>query len=440
MRLALLLALAIALPGCPAGDIGTIELGLTSAPGSPLLDAVTRLRVTLTSPRQVVEADRTERGFVLELDVDATGGFGSLIVEGFDVTGGLIAAGQSPPFAIAALDARIVVYLAAPFTVGAAPPSYLMDGREAISNLTAAPLAYGALLVGGRALDGSPSSGVHVYNAYDHGVTAGRELPAPREGAVVASGARGLVFVFGGLGVDGAPTGTSWVFDTTVSPAGAYTELATLPEHARTDELAVQLGPDVFVITGAPPLDLRGGAITARDDATDLAPVGASLVLANTPVALLAARNGRFLLLRGNALTALELAPRTGAAIVALPAGRFAIVGGTTAGAPVRAIEIVDAATGMATRFPDTLSIARQAPALAVTSRHVVVAGGTTMPGDVPVDFIEILDAATLAPLATATHRLPATGSAIALPNDQVLFIGSSLELSLFTPPPPALP
>ncbi|MDQ3300520.1 MAG: hypothetical protein M3619_28405, partial [Myxococcota bacterium] len=313
MRHALLLVLAIALAGCPAGDIGTIELGLTTAPGSPLLDAVTRLRVTLTSPRQVVEADRTERGFVLELDVDATGGFGSLIVEGFDVTGGLIAAGQSPPFAVAALDARIVVYLAAPFTVGAAPPSYLMDGREAITNLTAAPLAYGALLVGGRALDGSPSRGVHVYNAYDHGVTAGRDLPAPREGAVIASGARGLVFVFGGTGADGAPTGTSWVFDTTVSPAGAYTELASLPEHARTDELAIQLGPDVFVITGAPPLDLRGGAIAAREDATDLAPSGASLVIASTPVALLAARDGRFLLLRGNTLTPLELAPRTGA-------------------------------------------------------------------------------------------------------------------------------
>ncbi len=440
MRHALLLALAIALAGCPAGDVGTIELGLTSAPGSPLLDAVNRLRVTLTSPRQVVEADRTERGFVLELDVDATGGFGSLIVEGFDVTGGLIAAGQSPPFAVAALDARIVVYLAAPYTVGAAPPSYLIDGREAITKLSAAPLAYGALLVGGRAPDGSPSSGVHVYNAYDHGVTAGRELPAPREGAVVASGARGLVFVFGGTGADGTSTGTSWVFDTTVSPSGAYTELATMPELARTDEVAVQLGPDVFVITGAPPIDLRGGAIAARDDATDLAPSGASLVIGSTPVALFAARDGRFLLLRGGSLTPLELTPRTGAAISALPGGRFAIVGGTSAAGPERAIDVVDAATGIATRLPDALTVARHEPVLAVTSRHLVVAGGTTMPGDVPVDSVEILDATTLASLATATHGVPATGSAIALPNDQVLFVGSSLELSLFTPPPPTLP
>src|SRR5207244_5019841 len=88
---------------------------------STVLDGVQRLRVTITDPLTVVEANRGASGFDLALDVDASGGPGTLIVEGFDDGSALIATGASPPFAVAAIDARIVVYMAAPFSIEPSP-------------------------------------------------------------------------------------------------------------------------------------------------------------------------------------------------------------------------------------------------------------------------------------------------------------------------------
>jgi len=77
---------ALALCAC-TGTTGTLQLQLVTAPDSQLLDAVERLRLTITNPRQVVESARTAGGFDLALEVDASDATGALVVEGFDADG-----------------------------------------------------------------------------------------------------------------------------------------------------------------------------------------------------------------------------------------------------------------------------------------------------------------------------------------------------------------
>ncbi|MDQ3366130.1 MAG: hypothetical protein M3680_11955 [Myxococcota bacterium] len=442
-RLFALVAAGALAGGCPADTVGIIDLELTTAPGSPLLDSVTHLRVTLTAPRQVIEADRTDTGFDLALEVDATGELGSILVEAFDANGLAVAGGQSPPFAVAAIDARIAVYLAPAYSLARAPSSYL-DEAPPIRALTAAPLTYGAILAGGLTVDAAgapvPSGKVHVYNAFDHTLMPGRDLPAPREGLVMGAGARGAVFMFGGRDAAGQAAATLWVFDTTVPPSGGYVELGTFPALARSDQRAVQLAADTFVITGAPPLDLRGATLAARGDVGELAPTGAATTTVDRVVALFASSAGELLLFRDNAFIALPVAPRPGAAITALPGGLFGVVGGTVDGVPARDVLVIDASTGATSALADALLAGRLHPQLAVTSRHVVVAGGMDLDGAV-VAGVEVLDARSLAPVTVVTTSPPPDAQAIALPNDQVMFVGSSGDgFQLFTPPPPVLP
>ncbi|MBC7976098.1 MAG: hypothetical protein H7138_14085, partial [Myxococcales bacterium] len=103
------LALFACLGAC-TGSVGTVDVGLTTAPGSVLLDRVERLRLTLTGTDQVVEAARTPAGFDLAFELDASEGTGALIVEGFDADGALNASGQSPKFPLTAINARVIIY------------------------------------------------------------------------------------------------------------------------------------------------------------------------------------------------------------------------------------------------------------------------------------------------------------------------------------------
>jgi len=113
-------ALTLALCAC-TGTTGTVKLDLATAPGSRVLDAVDKLRLTITNPHQVIEAGRTAAGFDLALDLDASGVSGLVIVEGFDAAGSLVACGQSPRFPLAAINAHIVIYMAPPRSIGLAP-------------------------------------------------------------------------------------------------------------------------------------------------------------------------------------------------------------------------------------------------------------------------------------------------------------------------------
>ncbi|MGH9888730.1 MAG: hypothetical protein ACREBE_24570, partial [bacterium] len=72
---------ALALCAC-SGTSGTLVVELTTAPGSQVLAPVQRLRLTLTNPREVIEAERSSSGFDLALEVDAKQQGGELVVEG----------------------------------------------------------------------------------------------------------------------------------------------------------------------------------------------------------------------------------------------------------------------------------------------------------------------------------------------------------------------
>jgi len=411
-----------------AGETGTIQLELATAPGSPLLASVQLLRVTLTDPRTVVEAPRIGDRFDVALDVEATGTAGALIVEGFDASDSLIAAGASPPFAVSAIDARVVVYLAAPLTIGGAP-TRLPAERIGVAS---SPLSYGFAIAGGETTDGTRSDSIFIYNAFDHTLVAGLAMPAPRSFQTLATGANNAVYLFGGLGSDGAPTGSLWRFDTTTQPSGSF---AVQPDHvelARAGATAVPLSPEHFVISGMPPVDLDFGVAVARDDVPSLA-AGAGLVLDDRAIGVFG----------GDPVTRLEDDTLEPYAISTPADARAAVVGtrvmfstGTTQ------LLLLDPTTAADPgELRDVASVVRHSPAIAATSRHVVIAGGTDDNGD-PIASADILDASTLARIATVPCFARAGATAHALPNDQIAIVGgepANDQIELFTPPVPPL-
>ncbi len=408
------LTVVIALTACQ-GDSGTIQLGLTTAPGSTVLDPVERLRVTITEPREVFETLRTDRGFDLDLDVEATALPGYLIIEGFAADDALVATGMSPPFSVNAIDARIVIYMAPPMSIEPAPAA-LTPPRAAS---TAAPLSYGAILVGGRdPATGTSVADVVVYNAYLHTYIAGLPLPGPRFGAALAVDRADGVFIDGGLDAAGTETGTLWRFDTTIPPNGAYSVIADEPSYARAHEHMVTIGPDRYLVTGTPILELAARTLSTRVELPSL-PQGGAGVLGpdGVPAAVFAGATG-ITQFRADAFGLLSGEPRPDARVVTLPDRTMLVAGGST-----DAVRI-DVVTGALTAIPSFLPVACPDPELVATRRHVVTSCGTQT-------FVH--DATTLELIAT----LPSGGtSLVALPSEQVLMLRGS-ELALFTPPPP---
>ncbi|HEX3761591.1 MAG TPA: hypothetical protein VHW23_22995 [Kofleriaceae bacterium] len=425
-----LAALVLALAGC-AGATGTVAVSLVTAPDSHVLDAVTRLRLTVTQPHQVVDATRGSSGFDLTLEIDASTTSGALIVEGFDASGALIASGQSPPFPLDALNASVSIYIAAPNSVAVAPHAL----GAARSGVAAAAISYGAVIAGGLEGDpGAPSSSIAVYNAFDHSLVEGLALLAPRAGLAIATGNGSDAYLFGGTGSDGHPTGTLWRFDTTVAPNGQYTPITDEAGFTRAGQLLVPIGGSQFLITGTPALEFTGGALTARSDVAGLPPAGAAVLGGATPVAVFA--GPALMRFRGGQFDALTGSGRDDDAATTLPDGRVAVLGGTPASTDAI---VVDPATGAVTTVTGALSVARIGPTVATTSRHVVVAGGTDAAG-APIATADVLDARTLALLATLPILSRSGGFAVALPNDQVLLGGgapAAATLELFNPLPP---
>ncbi len=419
-------AAAALLAGCTGNETGTISLGLTTAPGSTVMDQVTRLRVTLTSPRQVLVVDRTERGFELALELEANGEASGLIVEGLDAGGALVATGMTPPFPLAAIDARIVVYMAPPMSIGPTPVA-LASPRTRPS---AAALGYGAVLAGGVDEAGGASDAIQIYNAYDHTIATGLPMPSPRAGVTLAPTTGNGVYLFGGTDAGGAATGTLWFFDTTVAPAGRYSQLSDQAQYARTGRAAVPTGGDGYLIAGAPAIALAAAQITEPSGIPAISS-GASVTGDDRSITTIVVdeATGELIRLRAGAIEPLGELRRNGLA-VALPGRRVAVIGGDAA--PLDAV-LVDTATGDLTAVPGALAEAYETLAIAATPRFVVVAGGR--PGGATT-AIEILDAATLERRHTASVDGAIT-AAVALPNEQVLLlIGTALQLFTPTPPP----
>lgn len=425
---------ALALCAC-SGTSGTLVVELTTAPGSQVLAPVQRLRLTLTNPREVVEAERSSSGFDLALEVDAKQQGGALVVEGFDAGGALVACGQSPPFSVAAITAKVVVYMAPPRSIAAAPVAL----PAALSEVSSSPLPYGAVLAGGRDGTGAPSTAISVYNAYDHSLLAGLPMPGARTQLAVGTGSSGGVYLFGGTGPDGRATGTLWLFDSTTAPSGGYLIASETAELARTGAQIVPIGLERFLVTGSPPLTLEGRTLAVRSDVAALPPAGATVNLPNGTTSAVFAGDP-ILLLRDGMLEPLTASAPAGASAASLPGGRAVVIGGLDP-TPVRDALVVDGTTGSVSVVANAIATPRAHPSLAATSRYLIVAGGTDAAG-APVATAEVLDATTLAPVVTLPI-LPRSGMfATVLPDDQVLLGGgapASNQLELFTPDPPEL-
>lgn len=423
---------ALALCAC-GGVTGTLAVDLKTAPDSKLLDAVQRIRLTLTDPHEVVEAMRSSSGFNLSLEVDAGQQVGSLIIEGFDGSGALVACGQSPSFTIGAITAEIAVYMAAPRSISLAPLAL----PTALSEVSSSSLGYGVVIAGGRDGAGFPSTTLAIYNAYDHSLLEGLPMPGARAGIAVATGLSGGVYLFGGTGPDGKPAGTLWRFDSSAPPRGGYVTVSETAALARAGQLLVPIGAERFLVTGSPPLTLDRGTLAERSDAATLPAAGATLTLPDGTASAVFAGDPMVLLRAGN-LEPLPSSASSGASATALPDGRAVVIGGLDP-APVRDALVVDGATGMVSVVPDAIATPRSRPSLAATSRYLIVAGGSDATG-APIATAEVLDARTLAPVVTLPILARSGMFAIALSNDQVLLGGgapASNQLELFTPDPP---
>ncbi len=418
--------LPLLLLGACASETGTIQLELTTAPGSTVLDGVQRLRVTLTEPPVVVEAPRIDDGFDLVIDVEATGVAGVLIVEGFDDGDALVATGSSPPFGVSAINARVVIYIAAPFTIGAAPVA-LPAARTGVGSTS---LSYGFAAAGGETADGTRSDSIFIYNSFDHTLVAGIAMPAAKSFQTLLTGSNNAVYLFGGLGSDGAPTGSLWRFDTTVQPSGAFSVGVDSADLAREGATAISLTPEHFVISGTPPINLDFGVATARTDVPVLAR-GAGLVLDDRGIGVFA----------GDPVTRLEDDVFESYAASTVADATAAIVG-TDAVFTTDTTNLLVLDPGTASdpgSNVDALSVIRHRPAIAATALHVVVAGGTDAAG-LPIATADILDATTLQRITTVPCVARSGASAYTLPNGQIAIVGgepANGAIELFTPPAP---
>ena len=150
---------ALALLAACQGETRLLSVSLVTAPDDTVLATATHARVTLTSPRTVVEGDRTADGFALDLEVPADGGSGALYVEAFDANGDLVAVGQSPPFPVAAIEAEVAIYLAPPLSMHLAPATL----SPARTDLAIAALSYGAIIAGGVDDLGGPVAALELF-------------------------------------------------------------------------------------------------------------------------------------------------------------------------------------------------------------------------------------------------------------------------------------
>ena len=416
MKCALLL-----LAAC-SGNVGTVAVTLVTAPGSHVLDTAQTLELVLTNPHQVTTATRSGDGFSIELELPAQSVLGQLIVDALDGSGALVATGASPTFPVGGIDAKMVIYMAAPNTIGAAPV-----GLATARDPGVAALSFGVVFAGGHDAANAPTTAIEVYNAFDHTIASGMPLPAPRSDIAIGVGGQDAVYLFGGHDAS-APTATLWKFVTNVAPSGAYIDLGTKAGFERRGEHLLPLGNDQFLVTGAPAAQLAGlaGTVTTRTEIPSLPHAGATVVASDGVVTsifvgasgVVRFRNGAF------ELPSIAGAARDNAAVAALPGGKVLIACG--AGGAIR----LDAATLAVEMFPNIPATPRTGCAIGTTGRHVLIASDATA---------EIFDATTLAPVATqplAIMRSSAT--AVALPTDQILIAGGAVTdlLELFTPAP----
>lgn len=419
---ALVLAAGLGGAGC-IGEDGLLSVTVVTAPESTLMSSVVKLRMTLTQPRKVVEAQRqADGGFDLSLEVAADSSAASrLLVEGYDENERLIAYGSSPPFAVNPSNASLAIYLAPPLSMGEAPKR-LPRGRY---ELGVATLPYGAIFVGGRDNDNTVRGEVEIYNAYNHSLVSGMPLPTPRASAAVGTVVDGRAFIVGGRTGDGAAATGGWQFNTNTAPSGSYVELVSTAA-GRVGARAVAITPGRFFITGTPPADLDAlvGTVTPLTSTPSLPSEMVSVAKGNEVIAIgVGATVVRF---RNATFDQLSIpsALRTDHSVVAMADGNVAVIGGKQGDVLTGDVVSIDPLTGMGTVLPNLLHTPREDAAVARAGNIIVVAGGVGGAGLVLGDA-ELLDATTLEHLGTIPLVAPRFGAeALPLPNGQVLLVG----------------
>jgi hypothetical protein len=443
---------AALLAACSGAD-GTISIDLVTAPGSTVLDGVTHARMVLTSPFRVVEADRNaDGGFDLALDVVAEGPSGDILFEGLDGGGQVVAYGRTPPLPIAAIDAHVKIYVAAPRTLAEAPVALDVPRSEIGTGL----LDYGVLLAGGRDASGEPTRDLQIYNAYDHSLQTGLDLPEARAGVTVGTGVIGYAYLFGGEDADGDARGTVWSFDTTIAPDGRWSEGTEVPELARTGASIAPLGSEAFLVTGAPPVLLEGIFLraTAISEPAVLDGGAASVQASDGTIftAVIGEGAGATGIVRlfGQDFSEETDAPasafRHGHAVVSTPDRKILAIGGADASGVLTSVIKGDPLLQAYPEVPDVLATGRTDAAAASTSSVLLVAGGRDAAGEIVPDA-ELFDPVTLESIGIIPMLVPRTGAtARPLPNQQILIIGgvdaagAPIDtIELFTPDPPDL-
>jgi len=421
--------LLLGLVACDS-DIATIKVELATAPGSTILDGVQTLRMEVTEPKKVVTAERTSDGFELGLDLPAEGTSAAIYVDGFDADGNLVANGATPRFALGGVDGRVVVYMAAPNSIDVAPVALSV----ARSGLAAGTLSYGAIFAGGMTEDLTASLALDIYNAYDHTLSVGLPLPAGRIDLALGVGTSS-VYLYGGIDVTNALKSQLWAFNPGTPPSGSYVEYGDKAGFARGGAPLVPIGTDTFLLTGGPPLELRGldGSLVEREG--PILGDGVTVTANDGRLTSIFAGSSGVVRYRDTAFETLD-ATDLGSAVrvAAVPGGKAIVVcGGST-----DALRI-DAASGAIEPLAGIPSTAKTGCAVAATARHLLIAGG----GAASVDAtVEVYDAATYELVATATLAVPRRGAqAVPLANGQILIAGgvdaSGVPvgtLELFTP------
>lgn len=421
--------LALALAAC-GGTTGTVTVALVTSTGSHVLDAVQTIRLTVTEPHQVVEAKRTAKGFDLSFEFDSDANPGAIVIEGLDASGALVACGQSPGVPFSAITAGITVFVAAPNSISLSPVTL----TTARSEIAGSRLSFGAVLAGGRAATtNAPTTDVGIYNAFNHTFAVGEPLPNARTGLAITTANNNQILMFGGTGTDTNPTGTLWQFDPTVAPAGSYTTIADQAGNARTGQLMLTVLGVGFPISGPTPLLFDGTNLTQ--------PAGPALpAVGGGGVNGAAVFVGESIIQFANNAFVTIGPGRTSAGAATRPDGHVIVAGG---GDPLTTDVLdINPDTGATSTVTGALSVPRNNPSVAATSRNIVVVGGTDASGNV-IASADVLDATTLT-LVTTLPIIPRTGTyAVGLPTDQVLIAGgtpASADLELFTPPPPTTP
>jgi hypothetical protein len=414
--------LAVLFAACT--QTGTIAVTLVESPNSTLLDGVQTLQLTLTDPVTTETATRIGSGFAISISVDANDSAAQLIATGMDGGGDVVAVGESPLFPVDALDASIAIFMAPPNSVTAS--TVVLD--PAVDELGVGELSNGVVFAGGRDATGAPSDVVTIYDAYGQAAVQGTALPAARAGLALGVEAGTYVFMFGGTDASGSAQANDWYFDTSASTAGVFSDFGAKTGFERTGQTMVEVDADDFMMTGAPAAELSdlSGVPTARTDVSSLPTAAAST----------AGSDGNFeaIFVDGSAVTRYRdvndtfdtlTAPgvaRDGASLVALPTDLIGVFCGGSDAATI------DPVSGAVVDVPSVPSVARSSGcAVAATDQILVIAGGTLADGSGIATTVEIFDAVTLAPIATAPLVVARTNaSAIPLGNGQIVIAGGS--------------